>query len=144
MARLSTWLLLAALVLAAACTANAQKRHLLQAPYNDIAAAAEILEVQQKVVTEALSASESLGDCRLQQCAVWEVVRGALQGRPVCDCNHVRYLYDHRTITFVGQTDLRALRCACLSCHAPVQPCVLRCACADHCCPSCHYSHLPI
>jgi hypothetical protein len=60
MARPSTWLLLAALVLAAACTANAQRRHLLQTegPYDDIAAAQQILEVQQEVVAEAMSASE--------------------------------------------------------------------------------------
>jgi hypothetical protein len=68
MARPSTWLLLAALVLAAACTAHAQQRRLMQthAPYDDVAAADEVLGAYTAAVTTAITTSESLVDCSAQ------------------------------------------------------------------------------
>lgn len=72
MARPSTWLLAAALVLAAACTANAQlqARRLIQnqGPYDDVAASVQVQQVFEEAVTANVANCESLIECSPQCC----------------------------------------------------------------------------
>lgn len=84
MARPSTWLLLAALVLAAACTANAQQRRLMQtqAPYDNDIAAVEVKELYENATAAALATSELLMDCSPQCVLLSRVARAGGLGRP--------------------------------------------------------------